>query len=46
VNADGDLVQRARLVMNTSLNISSFGERRNGELLVVDRGGTVYRLAP
>ncbi len=46
VNADGDLVQRARLVMNTSLNISSFGERQNGELLVVDRGGTVYRLAP
>ena len=42
---DGRLVGGARLVMNTGLVISSFGERRNGELLVVDRGGSVYRLA-
>jgi glucose/arabinose dehydrogenase len=42
---DGRLVGAARLVMNTSLNVSSFGERRNGELLVVDRAGAVYRLA-
>jgi glucose/arabinose dehydrogenase len=45
LNADGRVVRRARLVANTSLNISSFGERRGGELLVVDRGGVVYRLA-
>ena len=31
--------------MNTSLNISSFGERRNGEILVVHRGGVIYKLA-
>lgn len=45
INGDGKLVRRARLVKDTALNISSFGERRNGELLVVDRGGVVYRLA-
>ena len=45
VDDDGELVRERRLVMNTSLNISSFGERRNGEILVVDRGGVVYKLA-
>jgi glucose/arabinose dehydrogenase len=45
VNADGRLVRRARLVEDTALNVSSFGERRDGELLVVDRRGTIYRLA-
>jgi glucose/arabinose dehydrogenase len=45
LNSDGRLVRGARLVRNTSLNISSFGERRNGELLVVDRGGAVYKIA-
>ncbi|MGH3012139.1 MAG: PQQ-dependent sugar dehydrogenase [Gaiellaceae bacterium] len=45
LNADGRLVRRARLVRNTALNVSSFGERRNGELLVVDLRGTIYRLA-
>jgi glucose/arabinose dehydrogenase len=45
VNSEGRLVRGARLVMDTGLVISSFGERSNGELLVVDRGGTVYRLA-
>jgi glucose/arabinose dehydrogenase len=45
VNADGRLVRRARLFRDTSLNISSFGERRNGELLVVDRGGRVFKIA-
>ncbi len=45
LNADGRLVRGARLVENTALNVSSFGERRNGELLVVDLGGTIYRLA-
>jgi len=46
VNDDGRLVRGARLVENTALNVSSFGERRNGELLVVDRGGAIYKLAP
>jgi hypothetical protein len=41
----GQLVRGPRLFRNTSLNISSFGERRDGELLVVDRGGAIYRLA-
>lgn len=45
VNDDGELVRSRRLVMNTSLNISSFGERRNGEILVVHRGGVIYKLA-
>ena len=45
LNGDGRLVRGARLVRDTSLNISSFGERRNGELLVVDRGGAVYKIA-
>ncbi len=45
VNQDGRLVHGRRLVMDTSLNVSSFGERRDGELLVVHRGGVVYRLA-
>lgn len=46
VNDDGQLVRRARLVMNTSLNVSSFGKRSSGELLVVHRGGAIYKLAP
>jgi glucose/arabinose dehydrogenase len=45
LDADGRLVRRSRLVADTGLRISSFGERRNGEILVVDRGGTVYKLA-
>jgi glucose/arabinose dehydrogenase len=44
VNDAGELVRGARLVANTSLSVSSFGERRNGELLVVSRGGAVYRI--
>ena len=31
------------LVLNTSMNISSFGESASNELYVVDRGGTIYR---
>lgn len=34
------------LLLNTSHNISSFGERSNGELFVVDLGGTVYQIVP
>ncbi len=45
VNGDGELVRDGRLVRDTGLNIASFGERRNGELLVVHRGGVIYRLA-
>jgi hypothetical protein len=36
---------RRVLMKDTSLNISSFGEGVNGELLVADLSGTVYRLA-
>ncbi len=45
LNAGGRPVRRARLVEDTSLNISSFGERRSGEILVVDRGGSVYEIS-
>jgi glucose/arabinose dehydrogenase len=45
VGSGGDVVRRPRLIDNTDLSISSFGERRNGELLVVHRGGTIYRIA-
>ena len=34
------------LLTDTSLSISSFGEDQNGELYVVDRGGTLYRFDP
>jgi glucose/arabinose dehydrogenase len=43
---DARLVADHRLVLDTSLNISSFGEDSSSELLVVHHGGTVYRLAP
>ena len=36
----------ATVLMDTGLNIASFGETAAGEILVVDHGGTVYRLAP
>jgi glucose/arabinose dehydrogenase len=45
VDSDGDVVRRPRLIENTDLSISSFGERRNGALLVVHRGGSIYRIA-
>ena len=34
----------APLLLDTTLNISSFGEDEAGELYVVDLGGTVYRI--
>jgi hypothetical protein len=46
LSSSGRVARRARLVMDTDLNVSSFGERRSGEILVVDLGGTIYRLAP
>lgn len=42
--ANGRLVADRRQVLNTGLNISSFGEGRFGELYVVSHGGTVYKL--
>ena len=36
----------ATVLMNSGLNIASFGETAAGEILVVDHGGAVYRLAP
>ena len=36
---------RRRVLLDTPLNISSFGEDEQGELYVVDLGGTVSRLA-
>ena len=43
---DGRLAADRRLVLDTGLNISSFGESSSGELYVVHHGGTIYRLAP
>jgi glucose/arabinose dehydrogenase len=43
---NSQLVADRQLVLNTDLNIASFGENRYGDLLIVDRNGTVYRLAP
>jgi hypothetical protein len=34
------------LLLNTAHNISSFGERPNGELFVVAHGGRVYQIVP
>lgn len=36
---------RPTLLLDTNLFISSFGQDRAGEVYVVDRGGSVYRLA-
>lgn len=35
-----------RLLLNTGLNISSFGLDQNNELYVVDFNGSIYRIAP
>jgi glucose/arabinose dehydrogenase len=43
VTADG---VRRRLMFDTALNISSFGESPFGEIYVVHRGGAIYRLRP
>jgi glucose/arabinose dehydrogenase len=43
---NGALERDRRLVLDTSLNITSFGETGEGELLVVAHGGTIYKLAP
>jgi hypothetical protein len=34
------------VLLDTAMNISSFGEDESGELFVVDLGGGVYRIAP
>ena len=40
------VVRKPRLVRDTGLSISSFGEGRSGELYVADRsGGRIYRIA-
>lgn len=40
--ADGGFV--SQLIMDTSINISSFGQDVNGELYVVGLGGTVHQI--
>ena len=35
---------RVRLLLDTELNITSFGEDAEGEMYVVDRGGAIYRV--
>ena len=36
----------SRLLLQTKLRISSFGEDAAGEVYLVDHGGAVYRLVP
>jgi glucose/arabinose dehydrogenase len=36
--------ERVRMVLDTSLSISSFGENQAGEIFVCSLGGTIYRL--
>jgi hypothetical protein len=43
-HTDGSTTRK--LLMDTSLSISSFGRGANGGILVADLNGTVYRLAP
>lgn len=44
LNDEGRLTRGSRLVVDTRLKIVSFGERLDGELLVVDLSGAVYRI--
>jgi glucose/sorbosone dehydrogenase len=44
VDNRGRRVLGRRLILDSSLLISSFGEGRGGELYVVDRGGGIYKL--
>jgi glucose/arabinose dehydrogenase len=43
---NGRLERDRTQLLDTGINISSFGESGRGELFVVAHGGTVYRLAP
>ena len=45
LNDEGRLTRGSRLVVDTRLKIVSFGERLDGELLVVDLSGAIYRIA-
>jgi glucose/arabinose dehydrogenase len=45
VGPRGGLLRGRRLVRDTALNITSFGEGRGGELFVATAAGSVYRLA-
>ena len=42
VNANATAPAAKTLLLDTGYSISSFGENGQGELYVVDRGGTVY----
>jgi hypothetical protein len=44
VAAGADKGVNPTLLLNTSHNISSFGERSNGELFVVAHGGAIYQI--
>lgn len=43
-HSDGSVTRR--LIVNSGLSISSFGEGKSGEIYVADLNGAVYRLAP
>jgi hypothetical protein len=39
-------VSGKRLVLDSGLNITSFGEDSHGELYVADHNGAIYQLVP
>ena len=43
---DIDMQWHTQVFMQTDLNISSFGEDEQGEIYIIDYGGTVYRIVP
>jgi glucose/arabinose dehydrogenase len=44
IDATAPIDSNSTLLLNTAANISSFGERPNGELFVVDHGGRIYQI--
>jgi glucose/arabinose dehydrogenase len=43
--SQGQTTYTRRLLVHTDLNISSFGEDRQGEIYIIDLGGRIFRLA-
>jgi glucose/arabinose dehydrogenase len=46
LRTDGRRATTNRLLLDTDLSISSFGENRPGEIYVVDLGGTIHKIVP
>jgi glucose/arabinose dehydrogenase len=46
LRTDGQRATTNRLLLDTDLSISSFGENRPGEIYVVDLSGTIHKIVP